>query len=131
MILDFVLDVSPTTLIIFFPAGILIYSLLQYIFDPLRSIPGPFLARFSRLWYFLEIYKGSFEETNIELHRRYGPIVRVAPHEYSIDDVDAARTIYGHGNAFVKVLFWVLQAGAGEMLIVPRHHGTRHGCLQM
>ncbi|KAE9372197.1 cytochrome P450 [Stipitochalara longipes BDJ] len=96
------LDISPTALIIFLPVAILVYSLVQYVFDPLRSIPGPFLARFSRLWYFLEIYKGSFEETNIELHRRYGPIVRIAPYEYSIDDVDAARTIYGHGNAFVK-----------------------------
>jgi len=110
MILESLLDVSPTTLIIFFATGTLIYSFLQYAFDPLRSIPGPFLARFSRLWYFLEIYKGSFEETNIELHRRYGPIVRVAPHEYSIDNVDAARTIYGHGNAFVKVLFLGLKS---------------------
>ncbi len=104
MILDSVLDVSPTTLIIFFPAGVLIYSLLQYIFDPIRSIPGPFLARFSRFWYFFELYKGSFEETNIKLHKRYGPIVRIAPYEYSVDDVDAARTIYGHGNAFIKVI---------------------------
>jgi hypothetical protein len=104
MILERLINLSPTTIFILLPTGILIYTLLQYLLDPLRSIPGPFLARFSRLWYFLEIYKGSFEETNIELHRRYGPIVRVAPHEYSIDDVDAARTIYGHGHAFVKVL---------------------------
>ena len=103
MILESLLDVSSTTLIVVFAVGILIYSVLQYAFDPLCSIPGPFLARFSRLWYFLEIYKGGFEEMNIELHRKYGPIVRVAPHEYSIDDVDAARTIYGHGNAFIKV----------------------------
>lgn len=104
MVLERILDVPPGTLVIFLPVSILIYGLLQYTLDPLRSIPGPFLARFSRLWYTLEIYKGSFEETNIELHRRYGPIVRIAPKEYSVDDVDAARTIYGHGNAFVKVL---------------------------
>ena len=104
MILERLLNVSPTTLFILLLVGTIVYGLQQYLFDPLRSIPGPFLARFSRLWYFLEIYKGSFEETNIELHRRYGPIVRIAPYEYSIDDVDAARTIYGHGNAFVKVL---------------------------
>src|SRR5687767_8103807 len=85
-------------------SGILVaYWLLQIILDPLRDIPGPPLARFTRWWYFLEIYKGSFEITNIKLHKKYGPIVRVAPHEYSIDDVDAARMIYAHGNAFVKV----------------------------
>lgn len=42
------------------------------------------------------------------LHKKYGSIVRIAPHEYSVDDVDAARTIYGHGNAFVKVCFQLL-----------------------
>ena len=76
---------------------------IQFVLDPLRDIPGPFLARFTRLWYFFAIYKGSFEKTNIELHRKYGPIVRVAPGEYSIDDYEAARIIYGYGNAFVKV----------------------------
>jgi hypothetical protein len=103
MVFEQLLDISPVTLAILIPAGVLIYGLLQYLLDPLRSLPGPFLARFSRLWYFFELYKGSFEETNIELHKKYGPIVRIAPHEYSVDDVDAARTIYGHGNAFIKV----------------------------
>jgi hypothetical protein len=81
----------------------LLYFFLQYILDPLRDIPGPFPARFSRLWYFLEIYKGTYELTNIALHKRYGPIVRIAPFEYSIDDVEAAKTIYGHGTSFIKV----------------------------
>lgn len=103
MFFEQLLDISPITLSILLPAGVLVYGLLQYLLDPLRSLPGPFLARFSRFWYFFETYKGVFEETNIELHRKYGPIVRIAPHEYSIDDVDAARTIYGHGNAFIKV----------------------------
>lgn len=80
-----------------------VYFLLQYILDPLRDIPGPFLARFTRLWYFLEIYKGTYELTDIELHKKYGAIVRIAPYEYSIDDVEAARTIYGHGTSFIKV----------------------------
>jgi hypothetical protein len=84
-------------------AALILYPLFQIILDPLRDIPGPFLARFTRLWYFIEIYKGSFELTEIELHKKYGAIVRIAPHEYSIDDVDAAKTIYGLGNSFPKV----------------------------
>lgn len=82
-----------------------LFVLAQYVLNPLRNIPGPFLARFTRFWYFYEIYKGSFEATNIELHRKFGPIVRIAPSEYSIDDVEAAKTIYGHGNAFTKVSY--------------------------
>ena len=79
------------------------YCVIQFILDPLRDIPGPFLARFTRLWYFFAIYKGDFELANIGLHKKYGPIVRIAPNEYSIDDFEAAKTIYGHGTSFVKV----------------------------
>lgn len=76
---------------------------LRIILDPLRDIPGPLLARFSRLWYLFAIYKGNFEFINIELYKKYGPIVRIAPNEYSINDYEAAKAIYGHGTAFVKV----------------------------
>lgn len=34
---------------------------------------------------------------------KVGPIVRIAPNQYSIDDVAAAKIIYGHGTAFLKV----------------------------
>lgn len=82
---------------------VIIYTTVKYFLDPLRNIPGPFLARFTRLWYLNQIYKGHFEKTNIELHKKYGPIVRIAPREYSIDDVQATKEIYGHGNTFIKV----------------------------
>jgi hypothetical protein len=80
-----------------------LFLFVQYLLDPLRGIPGPFLARFTRFWYLYAIWKGDFELTDVEFHRTYGPIWRVAPGEYSVDDVDAAKTIYGHGTAFVKV----------------------------
>lgn len=32
-----------------------------------------------------------------------GPVVRIAPNEYTIDDPDAIKIIYGHGTNFVKV----------------------------
>ncbi|KFY35733.1 hypothetical protein V494_05668 [Pseudogymnoascus sp. VKM F-4513 (FW-928)] len=80
----------------------IIFSFILWLIDPLRTIPGPILARFTRLWYLYKIYKGDFEKTNVNLHKKYGPVVRIAPNEYSIDDVGAAKVIYGHGNAFVK-----------------------------
>lgn len=72
------------------------YCLLTILLDPLRHLPGPFIARFTRLWYLYQIHQGRFEQVNIELHRKYGPIVRIAPGEYSFDDVNAAKTIYAH-----------------------------------
>jgi hypothetical protein len=46
--------------------------LLRTISNPLRQIPGPFWARFTRLWYLRKVWKGDFQKTNIELHKKYG-----------------------------------------------------------
>ena len=50
--------------------------LLKWIFDlvidPLRDIPGPFLARFTRLWLLRQYVNGDFQKTNLELHEQYG-----------------------------------------------------------
>lgn len=42
------------------------------IFSPLRTVPGPFAARFGDLWYLLRVKKGRFEYDNIELHKEHG-----------------------------------------------------------
>jgi hypothetical protein len=49
-----------------------IRSLLQSLFSPLQGIPGPFLARYTRLWKLIKYYQGDFEKTNIALHNEYG-----------------------------------------------------------
>ncbi|KAJ9641627.1 hypothetical protein H2204_002689 [Knufia peltigerae] len=87
-----------------------LFQLFSYLRDPLRDIPGPFTARFSRLWYLKEVASGRFEKTNIALHKKYGPIVRIAPHYYSIDDMNAISTIYGHGTHFVKGKWYIASA---------------------
>lgn len=83
------------------------YHILSLVYElflsPLRDIPGPLLARFSRLYYFAGVYRGSWEKQEIKLHRKYeGPIVRVAPGWYSISDPTALKTIYGPGSKFTK-----------------------------
>jgi hypothetical protein len=70
--------------------------------SPLYSIPGPLWTRFTKLWYFNRVRIGHFERQNIDLHRKYGPIVRIAPDHYSIDDPAAIKTIYGIGSKFPK-----------------------------
>lgn len=97
------LALTPTALLLLLGGVYILYFLISPFLSPQRSIPGPFLARFTCLWYFIQIYKGDFERRNIALHEKYGPIVRVAPDEYSVDDVESARTIYGLGKGFVKV----------------------------
>ncbi|KAJ5249061.1 hypothetical protein N7468_000512 [Penicillium chermesinum] len=76
--------------------------LLKRILDPLRRIQGPFLARFTRLWLVKQAWYGDFHKVNVELHRRYGPVVRIRPNEYSIDNPSAVKPLYGAGTKFIK-----------------------------
>lgn len=80
----------------------IIYSLIRAAASPLRIVPGPFAARFSRLWYLRKVWTGELPRLNIELHRRYGPVVRLAPNEFSLDDPAAVKVIYGLGTTFTK-----------------------------
>ncbi|KAM5343954.1 hypothetical protein ACJ41O_012491 [Fusarium nematophilum] len=80
----------------------ILIKLYQSLVSPLASVPGPFLARFTDLWYVWRINKGYFERDNISLHQKYGPIIRYGPNRYSISDPLAAKSIYAHGRALLK-----------------------------
>jgi hypothetical protein len=38
----------------------------------LRSVPGPFVASFTRLWKLRQMFRGDMHLTDIALHRKYG-----------------------------------------------------------
>ncbi|KAI1754951.1 cytochrome P450 [Xylaria castorea] len=82
--------------------GYIIQRLVRSVLSPLRSVPGPFLARCGDLWYLWHVGKGRWEMREIELHRKHGDIVRYGPNRYSISDPEALGTIYGHGSRFAK-----------------------------
>lgn len=75
---------------------------LKGVFSPLRQIPGPIAARFTDFWYLWRVKKGHFEFDNIELHHKYGDIVRYGPNRYSFSSPNAQKVIYGHGAKFPK-----------------------------
>lgn len=42
-------------------------------------------------------------EISVRLYSHFkGPVVRITPYDYSIDDPSAVKPIYGHGTAFTK-----------------------------
>ena len=42
------------------------------LFSPASRIPGPLLARFTRVWELNALHRGNFERTNVKLHEKYG-----------------------------------------------------------
>lgn len=89
-------------------AALSLYAVSRTLYDayatPLRDIPGPWLAKFTRFWLFRAINTRKYQHINIDLHRKYGPIVRIAPNEYSIDELEAAQIIYRSKDQLVKVV---------------------------
>jgi len=75
----------------------LVYLIVAPLLSPLRSIPGPLPARFSRLWYLYRVWKGRFDVDLLGAHRTYGSVVRCAPNLYCFNDPEAVGQIYGKG----------------------------------
>ncbi|KAJ3546966.1 hypothetical protein NM208_g1739 [Fusarium decemcellulare] len=86
-----------------------LWTIAAYFSSPLKKYPGPFLARFTRLWYLYQASTGDSHLVLEELHQKYGPIVRITP---SIIDVDIPELI--------KTMFSI----KGDWLKTPFYHGS-------
>ncbi|KAF9001083.1 high nitrogen upregulated cytochrome P450 monooxygenase 2 [Cyathus striatus] len=76
----------------------LVVSILAYRlspFHPLSKYPGPTLAKFTKFWGVYQNHTGKLHVTVLNLHRRYGSVVRIGPNELSITDVDAVQPVLG------------------------------------
>ena len=71
-------------------------------FHPLSHIPGPFLAKYTSLWLYYHAYVGDEASTIHQLHKTYGPLLRVAPNEVDLSDADAILGIYASKGGFAK-----------------------------
>lgn len=73
------------------------------LFSPIpASVPGPLAARLTSKWILLVDLSGSRARTVNALHKRYGPVVRVAPNELSFSSIDCVKPIYGAGTTCIK-----------------------------
>ncbi|KAF5004052.1 hypothetical protein FDECE_9427 [Fusarium decemcellulare] len=104
----------------------LIRFIVQSLRSPLRTVPGPFLTRFTDGWYFWKVREGSFQDVNVDLHKRYGTIVRYGPNRYSINDPEAAKIIYGLGTHFPKSSWYSTWASPGQWAVFSDQSIKRH-----
>ena len=95
------LSITPLSLSVFI-AYVGYITIYRIFFHPLRSVPGPFLARFSKLWLVWHVRKGKSHIQFPELHAQFGPIVRIAPNQVLVCEEDAVKTVYGAGTSFTK-----------------------------
>ncbi|PTB66693.1 cytochrome P450 [Trichoderma citrinoviride] len=70
--------------------------------DRLRHIPGPFIARLTPIWYWYIVWTGIECRALAALHKKYGPVIRIAPNEIDICDGAAVPPIYIDNGGFPK-----------------------------
>lgn len=85
----------PDVLILISVVAVAGYVLYERFLAPCAGIPGPFFASLSRWWMIKHSLDGDMNRVMIQLHEKYGPLVRTGPSELSISDLSAIRKIYG------------------------------------
>ncbi|KAH8587166.1 cytochrome P450 [Bisporella sp. PMI_857] len=93
--------------IIFIIATYAVGAVIHYrFFHSLSQFPGPLVASFTNLWKIYQIYQGKFEYTLLDLHRKYGNVVRIGPNHVDVSDGTALKDIYGTSNSFPKSSYY-------------------------
>lgn len=74
--------------------------------SPVRSIPGPWYCRFTQVVLKYHTIRGRRMYYVDDLHRRYGPIVRIAPDEAAVSGLQPTQMIHKVGSGFNKSSFY-------------------------
>ena len=102
------------TILTYLPPLLLVLIITRLIYNKFRpgllSIPGPPLAAYTSLWKLYDVWKGSAHLTAIELHRKYGPLVRIGPNHVSVADYREISNIYSLKGKFTKTAFYHIQS---------------------
>lgn len=98
-----ILTRHPIALLLISCSLLLGYLVWKATTSELRSLPGPFLARFSIYYRFWLVSTGRGPIKYLELHEKYGSVVRTGPNHVSLSDPSMISILYDMKNTFLKV----------------------------
>ncbi|CAI7646069.1 unnamed protein product [Penicillium glandicola] len=98
--------------LILYTASLAIYRLY---FHPLAGFPGPKIAAVSRWYEFYHdvVKRGNYVYKIEEMHQKYGPIIRINPHEIVINDPEFYNDVYVTGNTRRTAIWPRYRTGIG------------------
>jgi Cytochrome P450 len=99
---------SAVALLAFYYLVGLYTSLLAYraFFHPLNRFPGPFGNRLGNLWFSAQLSNADAYKKVYNLHKKYGPFVRVGSSDLSITHPKAIEIIYGRNTQCSRSSFY-------------------------
>ncbi|KAL3491856.1 cytochrome P450 [Aspergillus germanicus] len=96
--------------------------------SPLTKFPGPKLAA-ATLWYetYYDVFCwGRYGFEIAKMHEKYGPIVRISPHELHVNDPDFYEVLYSRDSPRNKYEYFTRQFGVtGSMASTVDHYRHR------
>ena len=104
-------------------------SIYRLVLHPLSNVPGPKLAALTG-WYesYFELFHkglgGQYTFHIQKLHKTYGPIIRISPHEIHIDDPTFYSTIYTNREGYDKPHSLKWRFGSPSALFSTPDHRT-------
>ncbi|RWA09278.1 hypothetical protein EKO27_g5848 [Xylaria grammica] len=109
------------------PAAVVAFSVFVYFalratynvfFHPLSNVPGPYTWSASRLPFIISLLNGTIVHEFQQLHRKYGPVIRIAPDEVTFAGAEAWTDILQPREQFLKdPVWWAKQPGNPDSII--------------
>ncbi|KAI1354453.1 trichodiene oxygenase [Xylaria sp. FL0043] len=112
------------TIILLYLSSLSFYRLFLH---PLARFPGPKLAAITRWFegYYDVVRDGQYTFQIAKLHQKYGPIVRISPHELHISDAAFYNTLYCQDGRWDRYA-WAWDAWGAEGPTIHTVHHEQH-----
>ncbi|KAH8763249.1 cytochrome P450 [Diaporthe sp. PMI_573] len=103
-------------------------ALYRLYLHPLARFPGPKLAAVTRLYEgYYDLYQsGQYTFKIAELHKQYGPIIRISPHELHVNDAAFFDILYGRQDGVWHKYDWAVDAFATKGAVIWTADHTLH-----
>ncbi|CUS12206.1 unnamed protein product [Tuber aestivum] len=100
--------------------------------SPLKKVPGPALASFTRLWLNVGLVaRGNLHGGILDAHRKYGRVVRVGPNKVYFSDPALIPEIYGVGSKYRKSdLYMMADPEPGQGSTFSERSAEKHAALR-
>lgn len=97
--------------------------------SPLKDVPGPWISRYTNLQLKFAVTGGRRIFYIDDLHKKYGPIVRISPKEVAVADPAAFKQIHAVSSKFTKDIWYEKLTNFPRLSVFtmrnPREHGQR------
>jgi hypothetical protein len=90
-------------ILLFLTGALLLVARAVVAYLRLSSIPGPWLASFTDIWRWRAQNSKCYSARLVELHKKYGKLVRIGPNHISISDPNAVPIVYTTNPVWPKV----------------------------